>query len=123
MSAAALKMCCYGYDTSISYKKLHKIVKYPTPKEQTNLIHAILLYETYNDTKESKDWIDLFFNKSFNTRCSNIKFFADNRFKPRNNFLSNRFTSLNNLIPYKWLNYPFSKFKLKCKSKFLNHVN
>ena len=119
-SASALKLCCYGYDRSISYENLHKLVRFPTPKEQTNYLHAILLYETYNDTNTSKDWIDLFFNQSFNTRYLHVKFFANNIFKPGNNLLANRFTSLNNLIPYEWLNYPFNKFKSKCKKEFLN---
>ena len=33
VSASPLKLCCYGYDQNVSYKKLHDIVKYPTPEQ------------------------------------------------------------------------------------------
>ena len=65
VSAAPLKLCCFGYDQTISYEKLHDIVKYPTPNQITKYNHAIFLYKTFNDPEESKDWLDLFFNQNF----------------------------------------------------------
>ena len=73
-SASPLKLCYYGYNQDVSYEKLHETVNYPTPKQNTMFKHAIALHKTYNDPKQSKDWLDLFFNQNFNTRYTKASF-------------------------------------------------
>ena len=118
-SAAPLKLCCYGYDRSISYERLHTIVKYPTPAQKTIYNHSILLHKIYNDPHESNDWLDLFFNQNFNDRNTKANFFDTCKYKPGKNLLANRFTILNNKIPYDWLNLPLTKYKMMSKKEFL----
>ena len=119
-SASPLKLCYYGYNQDVSYEKLHETVKYPTPKQNTMFKHAIALHKTYNDPKQSKDWLDLFFNQNFNTRYAKASFFDTSNFKPGKNLLANRFTILTNKIPYDWLNLPISHYKKLCKKEFIN---
>ena len=118
-SAGALKMCCFGYDRTISYEKLHELVKYPNPIQICLFNHSLLLYKIYNDPQESRDWLDLFFNQNFNARSNFVSFYDTSKFKPGKNLLANRFVAINRKIPYDWLNLPFSKYKSLSKNEFL----
>ena len=80
--------------------------------------HAIILHKTYNDPKQSKDWLDLFFNQNFNIRYTKANFLDTNNYKPGKNLLANRFTTINNKIPYDWLNLPITHYKKLCKKEF-----
>ena len=100
------------------YEKVHGIVKYPTPNQITKYNHAILLYKTYNDPEESKDWLDLYFNHNFNERYTKANFFDTSRYKPGKNHLANRFTVIKNKIPYNWLNLPLIYYKKLYKQEF-----
>ena len=112
-------MCCFGYDRTISYEKLHELVKYPNPIQTCLFNHSLLLYKVYNDPQESRDWLDLFFNQNFNARSNFVSFYDTSKFKPGKNLLANRFVAINRKIPYDWLNLSFSKYKSLSKNEFL----
>ena len=96
-------------------------MKYPTPNQLIKYNHAIMLHKTFNDPKEYKDWLDLFFNQNFNQRYTKANFFDTSKYKPGKNHLANRFTVINNKIPNYWLNLALPQYKILCKQAF--HVN
>ena len=121
MSASAnpLKLCYRMYDRTISYERLHKLMKRPTPKTFMEIKHALILHKTYNTEAPNRDWIDLFFNQNFNNRNPNVNFIDTSKFKQGKNLLINRFTCINNKIPLNALNLKYGAFKKWCKNKFL----
>ena len=118
-SSAALKLCYHGYDRSVSFERLHNVLKYPTPQQTCEFNHAILLHKIYNDPTESQNWLDLFFNQNFNSRYSKVNFYDTSKNKPGKNILANRFVVINQKIHYNWLNLPMSKYKSLCRKEFL----
>ena len=118
-SSAALKLCYHGYDRSVSFARLHNVLKYPTPQQTCEFNHAILLHKIYNDPAESQNWLDLFFNQNFNSRYSKVNFYDTSKNKLGKNILANRFVVINQKIHYNWLNLPMSKYKSLCRKEFL----
>ena len=117
-SAQPLKFCHYKYDRNISFNCLHSTLKRATPTQIMTYKHALLLHKVYNDETISPEWQDLFFNQTFNNRSPNANFIDTSRFKQGKNLLINRFTCINNLIPYNVLNLKYGAFKIWCKNKF-----
>ena len=121
-SASPLKLCCPAYDRSMSYERLHKIMKRPTPKVVMHFKHALMLHKVYNSKNENQDWLDMFFIQNFNARCSKVNFMDNSRFKQGKNLLCNRFNCINDRIPYSLLNLPYGAFKYWCKMNSSKHV-
>ena len=119
-SSAPLKICCNRYHNLISYERLHTILKRPLPQEIIKHNHALLLHKTYNEQDPTSDWLHINFNQNFNARNNKANFFDTSNFKQGKNLLSNRFTVINNLIEYNWLNLPFVAFKIKSKKMLLS---
>ena len=117
-SASPLKICYQMYDRSVSFERLHKLMKRPTPNTVMELKHALILHKIYNTETPNNNWIDLFFNQNFNNRNPNANFIDTSRFKQGKNLLINRFTCINNKVPFHALNLKYSAFKRWCKSNF-----
>jgi exonuclease III len=117
-SASPLKICYRMYDRSISFERLHNLMNRSTPNTIMKLTHALILHKIYNTEIPNHNWLDLFFNQNFNNRNQNANFIDTSRFKQGKNLLINRFTCINNLIPYNVLNLKYGAFKIWCKNKF-----
>ena len=117
-SASPLKICYQMYDRSVSFERLHKLMKRPTPNTVMELKHALILHKIYNTETPNNNWIDLFFNQNFNNRNPNANFIDTSRFKQGKNLLINRFTCINNKVPFHALNLKYSVFKRWCKNNF-----
>ena len=118
-SASPLKVCYRMYDRTISFERLHKLMKRPTPKVLMEQKHALILHKIYNSELPNRNWIDLFFNQNFNNRNPNANFIDTSRFKQGKNLLINRFTCINNKTPYETLNLKYGAFKKWCKNTFV----
>ena len=116
-SASPLKVCYRMYDRTISFERLHNLMKRPTPKELMELKHALLLHKVYNSEIPNQDWLDLFFNQNFNNRNTKVNFIDTSTYKQGKNLLTNRFTCINNKIPYEMLNWKYGAFKIWCKKE------
>jgi hypothetical protein len=119
-SSAPLKICCNNYHNLISYERLHIIIKRPLPQAIIKHNHALLLHKTYNEQDPTSDWLQINFNQNFNARNNKANFIDTSNFKQGKNLLSNRFTVINNLIEYNWLNLPFEAFKIISKKLFFS---
>ena len=117
-SASPLKLCYRMYDRSISFERLHELMKRPTPKTLMEFKHALILHKVYNTEVPNQNWLNLFFNQNFNNRNPKANFIDTSRFKQGKNLLSNRFTCINNRIPYKMFNLKYGAFKIWCKNEF-----
>ena len=69
-------------------------------------------------TPKNQNWLELFFNQNFNERNNKVNFVDSNRFKQGKNLLSNRFTCINDKIPYSLLNLSYGAFKYWCENEF-----
>ena len=118
-SASALKICTPSYNYLMSYKNLHYINKRAMPEQMMRYKHAILLYKTYNETTQTKNWLTLNFQQSFNNRNNTFRVFSTNNYKVGQNLTSNRFAVINGLVNLDWLGESFETYKVKCKDKFL----
>ena len=119
-SSAPLKICCNRYHNLISYEHLHTDLKRPLPQAIIKHNHALLLHKTYNEQNPTSDWLHINFNQNFNARNNKVNFIDTSNFKQGKNLLSNRFTVVNYLIEYNWLNQPFEAFKILSKKLFLS---
>ena len=99
MSISALELC---YPSSIS-----------------SYNHAQLLHKAYNSENQKSDWIEIQFNENFNVRTNNVSFHDTSKNKQSKNILCNKFTILNNKIPYTLGNMPSKMFKEKLRLLFL----
>ena len=64
-SASALKTSTGNCDYVVSFDKIHSINKPATPKHVMEFKHWHLLFEIYDNTMYSKEWIALNFKQSF----------------------------------------------------------
>ena len=67
----------------------------------------------------TEDWISLNFQQNFNGRNDKLQVFNVSNYKVGQNLIINRFKTLNNKIPYTWLNESVESFKVKCKKLLL----
>ena len=67
----------------------------------------------------SNEFLDLFFNQNFNARAELVNFVDKSNYRVGKNIVTNRFTILNNKIPFTWLNLDLNPFKIKMKTMFL----
>ena len=118
-SAAPLKLCTPAYDRMMSYERLHLINKRATPTQIMNYKTSLILHKTYNDLTMSNEFLDLFFNQNFNARAELVNFVDKSNYRVGKNIVTNRFTILNNKIPFTWLNLDLNPFKIKMKTMFL----
>ena len=118
-SAAPPKLTVNNYTSMISHNSLHYLNNRATPNQVTIYKHALLLYKTFNSTIPNREWVSLFFNQTFNSRQTRLKFFSTAKFKISNNILANRFKILNNLIKFDKLNLTYESYKVYCKKLFL----
>ena len=81
--------------------------------------YAYQLYELFNSTQMSDDWVSLNVQQNFNGRNGKIQFFNISNYKVGRNLLVNRFKILNNKIDYSWFNASLETFKIKCKQLLL----
>ena len=120
-SASPLKLCCPAYDRSISYECLHNIMKHPTPKTIMKFKHALLLHKVYNSENGNQNWLELFFNQNFNERNNIANFVDTSNYKQGKNLLSNRFTCINEKIPYSMLNRSYGHSKIGVRTNSSNY--
>ena len=80
---------------------------------------ALLLHKTYNKETVSSEWIDLFFNQTFNSRETKANFIDLSNYKIGTNVLSNRFKILNGKISFHMLNNSYESYKIECKTIFI----
>ena len=66
--------------------------------------HSIILHTIYNSEDVNTDRLSMFFNQTFNEHTLKANFVDSSKFKIGKNQFINRFTLLNNNIPYEWLN-------------------
>ena len=75
--------------------------------------HAIQLHKLHNSTMMTEDWISLNFQQNFNGRNDKLHVFNVANYKVGQNLIVNRFKTLNNKIPYSWLNESLDSFSVK----------
>ena len=117
-SALPLKLCVRHYDRNTSFHSLHSQTKRANPTQIMLYKLSLLLYKTYNNELISPDWLDLFFNQTFNSRETKVNFLDLSRFKIGTNVLSNRFKALNGTISFKMVNKSYELYKIECKRMF-----
>ena len=118
-SANALKLCNVYNDPFISFRELHLSNSRATPNQMIKYKHALLLFSIFNGMTPTKDWIDLNFHQTTTSRQKNFKVIQRSNFKIGKNIICCRLTTINNEIPFQWLNLSRDAYKLKCKNKFL----
>ena len=121
-SANALKLCTPYCPREMSFKTIHYLNARATPTQICNYKLALQLYKTFNLKQPSLDWLSLNENICTSSRQTLFETISASNTKIGNNFLSNRFKTLNKLLPLNWLNYSFDTYKVKCKAKFLKHM-
>ena len=118
-SAKALKLCSYNNDQMISFMDIHVQMKRATPCQMLKYKHALLLHKLYNFMEPIAEWILMNFNQIITGRQENFIIQKHNNYKIGSNILCNRLSTLNNEIPFSWLNMPISTYKVNCKKKYL----
>ena len=81
--------------------------------------HAILLYRMYNSEVHSNEWVHLNLNQVITSRQTKFNILKPNQFKVGLNAPANRLHSINNLIPFTWLNCSIDTFKVRAKDLIL----
>ena len=64
--------------------------------------HSLFLHKIYNDELMSQEWLNLFFNQTFNRRKPFANFVDNSNFKVGKNLIEHRLTFLNNKITFKF---------------------
>ena len=91
-----------------------------TPIQLMRYKLALCLCKLYNLDYNSIEFSSLNFNQVFTGRQTKFKCIKDNRTKVGLNALSNRFHTLNDLIPLDWFNMKNDTYKVHCKKLFLD---
>ena len=71
----------------------------------------------------SQEWLNLFFNQTFNRRKPFANFVDNSNFKVGKNLIEHRLTFLNNKITFKMLNMEYHAYKIQCKEMFIKNNN
>ena len=119
-SAKALKVCARLADNDTSFINLHAMCKRATPIQVMRYKLALCLFKLYNSDYNSIEFSNLNFNQVLTGRQTKFKCLKDNKTKVGLNTLSNRFHTLNDLIPLNWLNMSNDTYKVHCKKLFLD---
>ena len=90
-------------------------MKRATPCQMLKYKHALLLHKLYNFMEPITEWIPMNFNQIITGRQENFIIQKHNNYKIGSNILCNRLSTLNNEIPFSWLNMPISTYKVNCK--------
>ena len=94
---------------------IHEQMKRATPCQMLKYKHALLLHKLYNFMEPIAEWILMNFNQIITGRQENFIIQKHNNYKIGSNILCNRLSTLNNEIPFSWLNMPISTYKVNCK--------
>ena len=120
-SAKALKVCARLANNDTSFIDLHAMCKRATPIQMMRYKLALCLFKLYNSEYNSIEFSNLNFSQVLTGRQTKFKCIKDNKTKVGLNTLSNRFHTLNDLIPLNWLNMSKDTYKVHCKELFLDY--
>ena len=120
-SAKALKVCARLANNDTSFIDLHAMCKRATPIQMMRYKLALCLFKLYNSEYNSIEFSNLNFSQVLTGRQTKFKCIKDNKTKVGLNTLSNRFHTLNDLIPLNWLNMSKDTYKVHCKKLFLDY--
>ena len=118
-SANAIKLCLTKLPLNTSFESIHTLADRATPTQMSTYKHAIQLYNLYNSTEMSEDWISLNIQQNFNDRNGKFQIFNISNYKVGRNLLCNRFRQLNNKLDCLWFNESLNSYKIKCKKLLL----
>ena len=119
-SAKALKICVRLADRETSFINLHVMCKHATPLQMMRYKLAFCLFKLYNLDYNSIEFLYLNFNQVLTGRQLKFKCIKDNKSKVGLNTPTNRFHTINDLIPLNWLNMSNETYKVHCKKLFLD---
>ena len=98
-SVKALKLCLKINNNEISFVSIHAMANRATPEQMMKYKLALCLYKLYNNNYNTREFVLLNFNQTFNARqiCFNIT--RSNNIRVGINSLANRLHSINCMIP------------------------
>ena len=76
---------------------------------------SIQLFKLHISKEHSLEWISLNLNQILTSPQTTFSIMKTNNRKVGLNVLTNRFSVLNGMIPFDWLNNSLDSFKIKCK--------